>query len=473
MTTNPNNRLRATPISGVVVLIVFAYLALGAAYAVRTPAWQAPDEPAHYNYIAQVAAQGCCPIIRAGDYDQAYLDTLRGQSFALETLARLDSIEYEDHQPPLYYLLASIPYALFDGSLTAIRLLSVVLGAGSILCAFGIARTLYPARAGVGLAAAALIAFVPQRLAIMASVNNDALADLLVGLALLTVTITLRSGRLRGWIVAGGIVGIGFLTKTTIYWLAGVVPLAILAGSIPPLSGTTRGQRGEVVRRWIAFLVPALAFGALWWARNLGVYGGADFLGLAAHDAVVVGQPRTAALIAEVGTNEYLRRAFQTTFNSFWGQFGWMARPLPTWAYALIGVLILVAVVGWLISVVARPGRMTHAPNEHLEAKRWRRAVWVTLIAALALTTAQMIIYNVTFIQFQGRYLFPALIPIALVLALGWDTVAGWVFARIGRGDDEHPSRTPLRDGAAALFPVALIALNLFVIWRELPALAP
>ncbi|MDI6834774.1 MAG: MarR family winged helix-turn-helix transcriptional regulator, partial [Rhizobiaceae bacterium] len=31
------------------------YLALASLYAIRTPAWQAPDEPAHYNYIRQIA----------------------------------------------------------------------------------------------------------------------------------------------------------------------------------------------------------------------------------------------------------------------------------------------------------------------------------------------------------------------------------------------------------------------------------
>ncbi|MCB0131202.1 MAG: hypothetical protein KDD78_10145, partial [Caldilineaceae bacterium] len=32
------------------VLILAAYVLLGALYAINTPAWQAPDEPAHYNY---------------------------------------------------------------------------------------------------------------------------------------------------------------------------------------------------------------------------------------------------------------------------------------------------------------------------------------------------------------------------------------------------------------------------------------
>ena len=52
--------------------IVLVYLIIGVLYAIYTPAWQAPDEPAHYNYIRQLAS-GRLPIIEADDYDQDYL----------------------------------------------------------------------------------------------------------------------------------------------------------------------------------------------------------------------------------------------------------------------------------------------------------------------------------------------------------------------------------------------------------------
>jgi len=41
-------------------------------------------------------------------------------------------------------------------------------------------------------------------------------------------------------------------------------------------------------------------------------------------------------------------------------------------------------------------------------------AVW------LGWTVLQYLAYNVTFVQHQGRYLFPALLPIGLAFALGW-----------------------------------------------------
>ena len=61
-------------------LILLVYLPLAALYAIRTPAWQAPDEPAHYNYVAQLA-DGRLPVLEAGDWQQDALDALRATGF--------------------------------------------------------------------------------------------------------------------------------------------------------------------------------------------------------------------------------------------------------------------------------------------------------------------------------------------------------------------------------------------------------
>ena len=47
-------------------------------------------------------------------------------------LGDLPTIQYEDHQPPLYYLLASLVFQLTNGSLIALRLFSVLIGAGVV-----------------------------------------------------------------------------------------------------------------------------------------------------------------------------------------------------------------------------------------------------------------------------------------------------------------------------------------------------
>ena len=40
-------------------LLLLAYLVLGVLFAVRTPPWQAPDEPAHVNYVRQLVEGDC------------------------------------------------------------------------------------------------------------------------------------------------------------------------------------------------------------------------------------------------------------------------------------------------------------------------------------------------------------------------------------------------------------------------------
>ncbi len=111
--------------------IVLAYLAVGTLFAVLTPAWQAPDEPAHFNVVRQLAA-GDFPVMEPGDYDQAYLTKVVFES-AFAPQYDLTIIEYEDWQPPLYYLLQTPVFWLSGGSLTALRLFSVLLGAGVVV----------------------------------------------------------------------------------------------------------------------------------------------------------------------------------------------------------------------------------------------------------------------------------------------------------------------------------------------------
>ncbi len=405
-------------------VIVAAYLGVGALYAVYTPPWQAPDEPAHYNYIAQVAGAGCCPVIAPGDWDAAYLEALKAAQFPED--ADLSPIEYEDHQPPLYYLLASLIHRVTGGSLLALRLFSVILGAGVVMAAYLAGVRLLPHRQPLALAAAAFVAFVPQHIAMLASVNNDSLAELIMGVLLVTVLAYLgnpvtahTSGEesalpdpLRPHPATLGLmVGLAFLTKLTVY------SPAVLAVAVAVLSRWRLERRPA---RWLLTQavwagIPALALGALWWGRNAAVYGWPDFLGQTAHASTVVGQPRTAELVAQLGIGGYLARFLLWTYRSFWGQFGWMAVPMSPRVYLLIGLFLLSDAAGlaWLLAAFRLRPRL-RPPR--------RASLWVLAVVVLA-TLVNYLYYNLTFVQFQGRYLYTALIPLGLLVAAGlW----GW-----------------------------------------------
>ncbi|MDP2727523.1 MAG: hypothetical protein Q8P59_08250, partial [Dehalococcoidia bacterium] len=89
-------------------LILLAYLSLGSAYAINTPLWQAPDEPAHFNYIRYLAQGKGFPILQMGDYNFDYMAQITAAHFPPQM--SIDPIRYESHQPPLYYLLETPIY---------------------------------------------------------------------------------------------------------------------------------------------------------------------------------------------------------------------------------------------------------------------------------------------------------------------------------------------------------------------------
>ncbi len=414
-------------------LIVLAYLVVAAQYAARTPAWQVPDEPAHYNYVRYVVENGALPVLRSGDYDQKFLEQFTHPSNTPRL--PIDPLRYEYWQPPLYYLLAAPVYALSGGDLLALRLFSVVLGGGLIVVAYLVVREVKPGRPELALGAAAFVAFVPQHVAMMAGVNNDSLAELLLALTLLQTLRIVKAAPASPlpYVPLGLLLGLGFLTKGTNYLMLPIVFVALLSLVTRHSSLVTRHSslithHSSLVTRHASrlalVLAPALLLGGLWWLRNLGVYGGFDILGLANHNAVVAGQPLTSDWIARLGVGPFLQSALATTFHSFWGQFGWMGVPMPDTFYLALGALCLVALAGWLWSMRPYPTGQA-ASNQPTNALTHYRTMALSHYRTIALTLlvlftfAYYVLYNFTFVQHQGRYLYPALIPIGLMFSIG------------------------------------------------------
>ncbi len=111
------------------------------------------------------------------------------------------------------------------------------------------------------------------------------------------------------------------------------------------------------------------------------------------------------------------------TFAGFWANFGWLTLPLdPVW-YAMLALLCLALVVGlgfcytdaltlWRRSTDYRP--------------TWRNKSLLLLLVALCLILFQTFLPMIgRHWQPQGRYLFPAIIPIATLLSLGWRRLHG------------------------------------------------
>ena len=396
-------------------LIVICYVVLGTLYAALTPRWQAPDEPAHFNYIKHLAENGRLPVLQPGDYPYQYLEDIKAAKFPPSM--SISGLRYESHQPPLYYALSALLYRLTsalapDVQFLTLRLFSVLLGALVLVIAHQVVCTVFPSKHFLALSATAFIAIVPMHITFTAAINNDTLAELVLLLILWRSVRIVRAGLdAREAILVGILLGLALLTKTTIYVSLGIVAAAVLLHPAPE-----GGVRSTIIRKKASYLLLAytlaLLISAPWFARNAIVYGNLDIFGWQRHDAVVVGQLRTADFLGAVGPASYAKAFIFTTFRSFWGQFGWMGVLMDKRLYlalALMSGLLGLGFIAFLVRV--RKGKIVVSAPERAS---------LTVLAVCALTvTMQHLWYNIKFVQHQGRYLFPALAPIALAAALG------------------------------------------------------
>ncbi len=418
-------------------LILIGYVVAATLYAVITPDWQNPDEPAHYNNIATIAAGDGLPVLREGDYDQEYLNALVSGRFPPHLA--ITPLRYEAYQPPLYYLAATPAFWLGNGALLPIRLFNVLLGAVSLLLLYACMETVFPTKPLLTVGATAFAAFLPMHVAMSAAVNNDGLAELLTLAAMLTLLRWMKRRfyrtappagapanpplERRTLLLLGALLGLGMATKLYAYaaapLAAGIVLLTVWLAPVaqldqPQARPTARGLlRGLGAALWVS--VPALLLLIPLWLRNLQLYGGGDLLGLQMHDRLVTGQPTTAAWIAREGFINYLERMLDFTFRSFWGVFGWLGVFMEPRLYTLLlafsGALLLGLLWALVRFICGRP-----------EADMDRYQFWVLgFFGVMALAVlASFVWYNLKFVQHQGRYLFWGLLPISAFLALAW-----------------------------------------------------
>lgn len=406
-------------------LVAFVVLAVG--YAVRTPIWQNPDEPAHYTYADFVARTGGLPVLRPGDWDAELLERLKNGR--LQAGDSVSAIRYENWQPPLFYLLAAPLLRVLPDDVPrqvlGLRLLNVAFGALTLGAGWLVAReVLSPLLASQ---VPLVLAGIPMFTAVSAAISADPLANLLAAFGVWLLLVWLRPstiGSARWAIGAGGAIGVGVLAKVA---LATLMPLALVVLAC-------KSQRR--VRDAVLLLGTCVLVLVPWLVHQVSAYGWLDPLALNRHAAVVFDQPRFPGL-----TPEYLVDLGTTTFHSFWAQFGWMAIVAPDRLYWGYGLLTLAAVAG-----LVRGWRGLWAPP------------WRLVLGAVGLAVLAYVAYNVSFKQFQGRYLFIALAPIGVLLVAGW---AAWL-----------PERAKV--WGVLLVGLALVGLNGYALARVLePGFAP
>ena len=424
--------------------LVLVYLLLAGAYSMVTPAGTPeqhnPDENAHMQYV-QMLASGHQPV---------FTDVMHG---------------YENHQPPLYYALAVPVYLAAYGrgeadATRAVRWVSILLGALLLLAAFVCVRVLFPGEPRLALGTAVAVGLLPGNVAVSASVTNDSLTNLVmaVGLVFLAklVMATEASERNRWALWLGVTLGVGIWTKTSTLLLFPTVLLACYLLASRNLTTGMQAARAAGVACGLGALI-----GLPWLGRNQLLYHDplAQHIFVSAFSSTAQADIITRALYGG-SIFSYLGGVAQWTFASFWGGFDSMlsfwgqdphahlhpnergaysflahSPPLP---YTLLALLCLAAALG-LFRAVGRRAAMTPAQNILLAA----------FAVLIALTGFVFLRFILTFFQAQGRYWYPALLPLALFFVLGL------------RGLLPRPAWFPALVGVLA---AGLLALNLYTL---------
>jgi hypothetical protein len=383
------------------------------AWGIITPLFQGKDEIDNYSYVEYLSAAGKLPekahlsgeepysqkltlVMQGLRYFQVRftpfehsLTTSAEQKTLTEDVNRAPSLEgYGEAgrvaiEPPGYYALAAIPYALGGSNilvkLQLMRLLSALMAAATALLMFYFLREILPGRPWAATIGALCIALQPLFVSTSAIVSPDAMLITACTAVFLCMALAFRRGfSTRLAIAMGVVIAAGFASKVNFVGVAlGVyVGLAILA------------FRGFKARRWAGLRSPAIAAGigiapfALFLLRNAltsnPATGGAVQTG---------GQLSPGTLLKELsyswqlflprlpGMTHYFKGVFplrDTWFDRSVGFYGWMDTTFPTW----VDNVALVLAVG----VAALCGRELYVRRAALRAHLPELAAYIAIV---------------------------------------------------------------------------------------------
>lgn len=403
------------------VLILAIYLAGGVLHATNAPLLDVSDEPRHYAYIEHLASGGALPIQRL---DQTEAEAPWHQ---------------EGSQPPLYYALMAVVAQAFDRSdyaavwrfnpharlgradtthnwnqmlhgdaerfpwrgtmlaMMVMRLISMLFGAVAVACTYAIARMAKPDSTALPAFAAALTAFNPMFLHIMASVNNDTLATALSSLSLLLGARLIRGAEPRTALLLGVTLGCAALSKASGLALAASVPLAVLASD-----WLRQRSPSSLARLALSIAIPASAIAGWFYVRNAVLYG--EITGTQMMAAIAGPRVPSPSLFA-------LASEWLSFLSAYIGMFGAVNIPMSWWMYYAYGALCVLGGAGLLLSAARLRQAYQRDPHGLIILCMCAAAAAVAGIALLRWTSMTL--------ASQGRLLFPIVAALSLLLALG------------------------------------------------------
>jgi len=401
------------------LIIVLLFSALGVAYSLAVPLFEAPDELWHFSFVRFLATQHKLPI-----------QPTEGKDMWLR----------EAGQPPLYYLLAAPLAALWDtrdfpsfvrfnvahpavtpGSLSRspnvfihthyeefpyrgtvltihiVRLLTVIWGVGTVVGTCLLADRLLPRWPGLAPGAAAVVAFNPHFIYISSVVNNDACAACLSTFSLWLAVKIVQEHRLnRGKLVLTGcVLGLTLLSKVSALVMMVPMGMALL------LRWWRDRNRRALLAQGVTLFVPAVLIGGWWYGRNWLLYG----------DPLAWRVWLLDIGVHHIGPAELLTQ-FGHVATSFWSPYdGLFPRPV----FWMLTALALLAILGW-VRLMPAVIRLSGITPKHTEGLLIAGASFLLLFASL-------VHYMRTTPSAEGRLLFPGIAALASLLEFGWANV--------------------------------------------------
>ena len=358
-----------------------------ASWSLITPPFQAPDEQAHFAYVEQLASNGHLPtsstqefapdeVLALEDLDVAGVSLqLQHHTIASEAkqrklegdLARAAASPLTDKgaagvaasQPPLYYALETIPYALGSGGgvldqLALMRLLSALMCGVTVLFVFLFVREALPAVPRTWTVAGLGAAFMPALGSISGAVNPDAMLCVVSAAIFYCFARAFRRGlTLTLAAVIGVLTAVGLLTKLN---FLGLVPGVVLGlALLTRCTSRALGPRAAVRASAPAFAIAALP-ACVYVLANLfshhhvlGLAGGV--IGFTVGHRSIPGElgyiwqlylPRLPGMSVDFADISPLRDLW---FNGFVGDYGFEDTFFPRWVdnFALIPAFAIAA----------------------------------------------------------------------------------------------------------------------------------
>lgn len=396
------------------LIVIGAYLILASLFATNIPIYEAPDEPGHFDQILHMITTRSLPV---------------------------QSVEHRNyaHHPPLYYILAALPAAVsdvndvssmptlrpdfkwpsFDSPAVAVhytaetfpysgrvlgyfmaRSVSVLSGAATLTFAILIGQKLFPKRPETTWFATVLILFNPQFLFVNSTITNDSLLiTTCTGVIYQILLAFEKPENLWRWVWLGVWCAAAILTKSLAIAVLGVAGVCWLIAAIHKRSVSF------FIKSGLAAGLPIALLAGWWFVRNQLLYG--DIFGWQVYQQAWAINLRSSPL-----RWHHMPTILETQYRSFWGVFGWMNVYAPDRFYQLIAVLLVTAVLGLVWAFVS--GRM----GELSPSQKRAFAVFCSYAVLLeAFVIYQNSVHNSTLSQ--GRFLLPAVVPLAFFVAFG------------------------------------------------------